>query len=288
MNEASAATEGSEPAAPQLNEQEQASLELARNGLPEVDPNAQTPAAPQRPDDVPEKFWDAEKGAVNTEALLKSYVELEKVRSKPAEENTEEAPKAEVGKDGKITKAAEPKEDEAKADENPLNSLFDLARSDYASNQGFSEETATKLAEAGIPLEIQQVYLAGLNAMVEQQNAKIHGVVGGEDQYNAMAQWAGQALSDDELEAFNAALDNPQLAETAVTGLYARYKAARPSEGRMTAPTNGAPAAGDIYQSKDEFVSDIQNPRYTSDPAFRRGIEEKLARSRAAGFRVAG
>lgn len=32
----------------------------------------------ERPDDVPEKFWDAETGSVRTEALLKSYGELEK------------------------------------------------------------------------------------------------------------------------------------------------------------------------------------------------------------------
>ena len=31
-----------------------------------------------RPDDVPEKFWDSEAGAIRTEALLRSYRELEK------------------------------------------------------------------------------------------------------------------------------------------------------------------------------------------------------------------
>ena len=31
-----------------------------------------------RPDEVPEKFWDAERGAIRVEALLKSYRELER------------------------------------------------------------------------------------------------------------------------------------------------------------------------------------------------------------------
>jgi hypothetical protein len=35
-------------------------------------------AAPARPSGVPEKFWNAEAGAVRTEALLKSYLELER------------------------------------------------------------------------------------------------------------------------------------------------------------------------------------------------------------------
>lgn len=37
-----------------------------------------TPAPPQRPDDVPEKFWDGEAGSIRVESLLKSYQELER------------------------------------------------------------------------------------------------------------------------------------------------------------------------------------------------------------------
>ena len=36
------------------------------------------PTVPSRPEHVPEKFWDAAGGAIRTEALLKSYVELER------------------------------------------------------------------------------------------------------------------------------------------------------------------------------------------------------------------
>jgi hypothetical protein len=35
-------------------------------------------AARQRPEDIPEKFWDGERGEIRTEALLKSYTELER------------------------------------------------------------------------------------------------------------------------------------------------------------------------------------------------------------------
>jgi hypothetical protein len=35
-------------------------------------------APPERPDYLPEKFWDAEQGAVRTEALARSYAELER------------------------------------------------------------------------------------------------------------------------------------------------------------------------------------------------------------------
>ena len=41
-----------------------------------TEPQAAT--VPERPDDVPEKFWDSASGSLRTEALLKSYRELER------------------------------------------------------------------------------------------------------------------------------------------------------------------------------------------------------------------
>ena len=41
--------------------------------------------ASQRPSDVPEKFWDAERGELRADALVKSYVELERKLGRPAE-----------------------------------------------------------------------------------------------------------------------------------------------------------------------------------------------------------
>jgi hypothetical protein len=53
-------------------------LETAETVPAEEVAEATPPAPVERPEHVPEKFWDAESGAVRTEALLKSYVELER------------------------------------------------------------------------------------------------------------------------------------------------------------------------------------------------------------------
>ena len=42
------------------------------------DEPAGSPESPPRPTDIPEKFWDSERGELRTEALLKSYIELER------------------------------------------------------------------------------------------------------------------------------------------------------------------------------------------------------------------
>ena len=48
------------------------------NRLAGSDTAPMSEASPARPAGVPEKFWDAESGALRTEALLKSYLELER------------------------------------------------------------------------------------------------------------------------------------------------------------------------------------------------------------------
>ena len=65
-------------------------LEVARK--PDVAPE---PASQAVPDGVPEKFWDAEAGALRTEALLKSYLELERRLSQRAGPPAEDAPEEE-------------------------------------------------------------------------------------------------------------------------------------------------------------------------------------------------
>jgi len=50
--------------------------DAAPEPTPDISEPAQAPA--DRPAGVPEKFWDREAGAIRTDALLKSYVELER------------------------------------------------------------------------------------------------------------------------------------------------------------------------------------------------------------------
>src|SRR3546814_10954716 len=112
---------------------------------------------------------------------------------------------------------------------------------------------------------------------------QVHSFADGEENYNAMAAWASQSLSDEELEAYNSALDNPQLRENAVRGLYSRYTAARPSEGKLITPSGTPAAAGDVYSSRDQLVADQKDPRYQTDESFRQGVMDKLVRSQRNG-----
>jgi hypothetical protein len=275
--------------APALTPEEQASVQKGQQGFSEPDnPLAPPPpSGPTRPDHIPEKFWDAEKGTVNTEALLKSYTELERTRSQSPEPKADEPPNpnaAPVVDNGKITKPAEPETPAA----SPLTEVITAAQQEYASAKEVSEDTVKKLEEAGIPREIFQLYLKGVQAQEQATAAAVYEIVGGEDTYTEMAQWAANNLNDAELDAFNSALDNEALRENAVRGLYARFSEARPSEGTLVAPTGNADGgSGDVYTDRSQLTADLKDERYQrGDTAFHQYVKDKLARSQSSGFKL--
>lgn len=261
--------------------QEAAAIERGQAGLSDVTPETpSTPAA--RPDHIPEQFWVD--GKADYEGLAKSYSALRSKMDSGAAPETPAAPAATVGADGKIEKAEAATGAEAEA--SPLTSAMDTARQEWAANGEVAEETVAALEEAGIPREVFNLYIEGVKAQQTQILSSIHSFAGGEQTYTEMSRWAAEKLSDDELNAYNAALDNPALRENAVRGLHARFSQARPSEGNLLTPTGTPSGSGDIYGDRSELVKDTQDPRYATDPAFRRSVEDKLKRSQASGFQV--
>jgi len=271
--------------APALSPAEQASVEVGQRGFTEpVGVNEPAPSGPQRPDYIPEKFW--KDGKADYEGLAKSYAELEAKQSTPAAAAPPaEAPEGTVGPDGKIAKPEAPKAPETPPAA-PLATAMDKARDEWSSGQAVSDETVAELEAAGIPKEIFGVYLEGLQALATKTMGEIHTFTEGADNYNAMASWAAEKLSDAELDAFNTALDNPQLRENAVRGLYARYSSARPSEGNLITPAGTPSQGGDVYTDKSQLIADQRNPLYQTDPAFRQTVVDKLQRSQQSGFTV--
>lgn len=273
--------------APALTPAEQASVEVGQRGFSEpTNVNQLPPSGPQRPEYVPEKFW--KDGKVDVEGMARSYGELEKKFSSAPQETSQEAqqqaPEATVQADGKIEKAQAQQQEQQAPSNAALSEAMELARTEWSSNQQVSDDTVAKLEAAGIPKEIFGIYLKGLEAITSQAMSQIHGFTDGEQNYNAMANWAAQTLSDEELDAYNAALDNPQLRENAVRGLYARYQAARPSEGKLITPAGTPSSAGDVYTDRAQLIADQKDPRYANDASFRQQVVEKLARSQRAGF----
>jgi len=235
--------------------------------------NAPQAEAPVRPAHVPEKFWNPETGAVDTEAWAKSYTELEQKQSqgKPAEAQEAGAAKPADSQEAAAAEALESK-----------GLSMDAFTAEFAQNGTLSADSYKALEAAGLPKAMVDGYIAGQQALASQARAQGLEAAGGEEQFNAMAAWAKAGLNPGELAAYNEAVTNGSMDQMklAVAGLRARYEAANGREPQLLGGS-GANAGAAGYGSTAEMVKDMSDPRYQKDPAFRKAVEDKLSRTTA-------
>ena len=136
--------------------------------------------------------------------------------------------------------------------------------------------------------EIAQMYLKDRSerpdsetpVLTEENIGQLKGVVGGEQGYNDMMQWAGQNLSEREVKMYDDVMDqgNPLAAYFAVQALAYRYNDSKGVDGEMLTG-KAAKATGDVFRSQAEVVKAMSAPQYDKDPAYRQDIYDKLERS---------
>jgi hypothetical protein len=144
-----------------------------------------------------------------------------------------------------------------------------------------------QLAEAGFNRDMVDAYLSGLQykqtqdtALSVKEVASIKESLGGEAEYGKMIEWAAANLSADEVEGFNQIINTQPMAavKMAITGLHARYSAV---EGREPKLIGGRAPKGstDKFESTAQLVAAMSDPKYSTDPAYQRKVQEKLSRS---------
>lgn len=286
--------EGSVPSAEYAAQMTAASLPEPTITPANATPAPQAPAAKARPEYIPEKFWDAEKGEARMEDVFKSLGELEKkLGSRPADEPKPAAPTAKIEKpteaDGNQTPETPPANsgDQAASEANQapdpaaLTSAIEAAREAYAKDGQVTDELIQGLVKAGLPQDAVQMYFEGLKAYEASIVAAAHSAAGGAEQFEAMVGWARTNLSDADLDYYNGLVSSPENATRAVEWLASKYRGANPSEGNLVAAQPSV--SGDTYTSQDAMLKDMQSAEYARDPAFRQKVAEKVQRSVAAG-----
>lgn len=157
---------------------------------------------------------------------------------------------------------------------------FEALSQEFWNNDGLTDESYDQLEKAGIPRELVNSYIEGQEALLSTTTNQVFDSVGGQDSYEAMTAWAGDNLSDGQIDAFNRAVNSGDMEETmfAVQGLKSMYDAQRGTEpARQLA--GQARASTDAYQSLAQMKADMADPRYQSDSAFREAVAQKLGRS---------
>ena len=260
--------DSSDPAANEMANKahEEQMVKVADGEIPAGTPPAETVA--ERPANIPEKFWDAEKGVANVDAMAASYAELEKNRGKPAEADESLKPAADEGDLG--------------IPEQTGDQLMDQLSDEFDTNGGLSDESYTKIeTQMGFNREFVDNYIAGQKARVAEFQNQAYEIVGGEDAYKAQISWASVNLDATQQAALNANLNSSDIeaVKLGVTALNQHYTAANGTTADII-NGGGDSSTGQGYRSWAEVTAAMSDPRYNKDPAYRQDVEKKVHASK--------
>ena len=211
------------------------------------------------------------------EDLLKAYNELQKKLGQEASEEEEEDTEEEQ------PEASEEVEETPEVVTQAVDYMTQLGK-EFDESGVVSDEAIEKLSSMDSK-DLVAAYLkynANAQAATLQQSQvnDIMATVGGADAYTEMVSWAGQNLPAEEVADFNAvtATNNPVAIKFAVQALSAKWKGAEGYEAPLVTGRK-APSKSKAFRSQAELARAIADPRYSSDPAYRMDVEQKLARS---------
>lgn len=240
----------------------------------------------ERPEHIPEKFWDADKGEARWDDLAKSYAELEKSASAKKTDEAAEDPEADTKETAKIERKDQDKP-EGEAEANPLTVAVEEMAKAYESGE-VTDDHIKAVEDLGLPRNVIDTYLAGVKALETLALNEVHAAAGGADSFKAAQDWAAEKLSDQDLDYYNAGVADPAKRTQTVEWLMAKFKAARPSEGRLVEGRPSTDTSGDVFRSQAQVTEAMASQQYRTDPAFRQQVAEKLLRSKRAGTITTG
>ena len=201
--------------------------------------------------------------------------------------DAEELEKAYVELQGKLgqreEKTEQPKEEEPEPEKEAfLERLWNEAKTEY------SKETLEEL-QGMKPEQIAQMYLEYRNQNQQPQGPKIteqdaqslRTMVGGDEAYGNMVQWASQNFNEQEIDMYDQVMasGNPAAMFFAVQALRGRYTDGVGQDGQLLTGKRGSSTPKDVFRSQAEVIRAMSDPRYDKDPAYRQDIAQKLENS---------
>jgi len=233
----------------------------------EVEPEETTEDVQEtdRPEWLPEKFK-------NAEDMAKAYGELESKLGQDKTDDPQEDAQEQTNEDTTDN-------EEVPSDLNANQSLIEDASKEFFENDGaLKDETYEALAKAGLSRELVDNFARGQAALQENEATQIKSAANGD--YDAMSEWAGKQLSDEEMNTFNETVNNGTIeqAKLVVSGMYARYKAETGGNQPKLVTGNTTGTSTMPYQSMQEVSRAMQDPRYKSgDKAYHAEVDRRLS-----------
>jgi hypothetical protein len=223
----------------------------------------------------------------SAEDLERGYLELQKKLGEGTPSSEEEGSEPSEDAPEEALEAPEEKEASAVSPENVK--LVEGARTEFDnSDSGLTPETydnlcqlsGKELLDSWITYTKSTEEAASQQALNQADIDRVMTAVGGQNEYNQMLGWANENLNPTEVAAYNSVItgDNPDAIYWAALGLKSKYTDSVGYEGKQVTGKR-APTANEMFRSHAELARAINNPKYRDDPAYRRDVEDKLARS---------
>ena len=214
------------------------------------------------------------------EELEKGYAELQKKLGQPKVSDTTETPAKETPLEALKVNETETEENaEQVLEQQGLN--IETFTQEFQEKGELSESSYEQLKKAGIPQDMVDAYIEGIQLKASIAQTRVFDTVGGQDEYNKLLTWATNNVSAQERIAYNSVLETGDMDKIllAVKGLKASYEDAYGKQPKLITPTETATTTHQGFESKAQLKSAMSDPRYAKDPAYRREVELKLSRS---------
>lgn len=233
--------------------------------LPETEA---APPAQDRPQDVPEKFWDPERRAIRVDALLKSYRELERRLSQRDRPIGPDAAPEEIARFRAMLGVPEsPDAYEIRAPHELCCADAEVNRRLHAAH--FTNEQVQLVYELAAERLVPLIAEAAAEFEADRQRERLQAHFGGSERYRKvaaqLAAWGRANLPAPVLEALSSTAEG-------VLALEQMMRKAEPALSRETA----APKP----ESEQELRAMMRDPRYwrTREPEFVRRVTEGFRR----------
>ena len=226
----------------------------------------ETQPAQSRPEGLPEKFN-------SVDDLAKSYSELEKKLGEQSQETKTEEVKTEQPKSNNKLEIAEKAVADAGLDMSSL-------QQEYAEKGELDAKSYEALEKVGITKQYVDNYIAGQEALANQQANEIKSTVGGEETYQEMVDWASKNMTEGEKQAYNKAVNSGDMdtVKLAVNALKSQFERANGVEPKLV-EGKAQPTSEEGFQSWAQVTEAMADPRYAKDVAYQDEVKTKLANS---------
>lgn len=192
----------------------------------------------------------------------------------------EEAPKGEQTSEQQLTTAHNALDS---AEKDLVSKGVDFAglENEYMNNGVLSQQSYETLEKAGYPKAVVDGILAGWEAASTRFVNDVYALAGGQEEFARIQQFVS-SQNQDVINAFNATLDSENIMQIRMTlegikgQMVRQYGTQRPSIVGNAAPS--VDRSG--YESTDEMIKDMSDPRYQKDAKFTREVYRKVKYSK--------